>query len=303
MGDIKAIDIQNRAFSVRINELHRPFSETYEMRIVAQSIWKGPILKMGLKSGEEWKAMATTWPGSVPKMLKEMDEVGVELVLMDQLKLWSYHEHRMGVEVSLDEMDKIVAEGKGRIIPGGGYNPFQIKESLEELVIGVKEHGFKYVWYNPATYGVAFDDRRNYPLYGKCQELEIPVAIQAGHAAEPVPCKGSRPIYIDIVAIDFPGLTIILTHTGYPWVHEWISMCWKHPNVYGCINGYYPKDLDPAIIQFMDTRGRDKVMWGTNSWGLKRCKQEFMELPIRGECKKKILRDNAIRVFKLPLTL
>jgi hypothetical protein len=26
--DIKAIDIQNRAFSVRINELHRPFADT-----------------------------------------------------------------------------------------------------------------------------------------------------------------------------------------------------------------------------------------------------------------------------------
>ena len=53
----------------------------------------------------------------------------------------------------------------------------------------------------------------------------------------------------------------------------------------------------------MDTRGHDKVMWGTNSWGLKRCKEEFMELPIRDECKKKILRDNAIQVFKLPLSL
>ena len=106
-----------------------------------------------------------------------------------------------------------------------------------------------------------------------------------------------------LVAVEFPALTIVLTHTGYPWVHEWISMCWKHPNVYGCINGCYPKDLDPAIIKFMDTRGRDKVMWGTNSWGLKRCKEEFLELDLREECKKKIPRENAIRVFKLPLAL
>ena len=146
MQDIKAIDIQNRPFSVRIEELHKPFSETYEMKVLSKTIWRGPILKMGLKPGEEWKAMASLWPGSVEKLIEEMDEVGVELVFMDQLKLWSYRENRMAVEVSIEEMDKIVQEGKGRIIPGGGYNPFRIKESLRELEIAVKEHGFKYVW-------------------------------------------------------------------------------------------------------------------------------------------------------------
>ena len=64
MVDIKAIDIQNRPFSVRINELHRPFSDTYEMKVVAQNIWKGPMLKMGLKPGEEWKVMAALWPSN-----------------------------------------------------------------------------------------------------------------------------------------------------------------------------------------------------------------------------------------------
>ena len=86
---------------------------------------------------------------------------------------------------------------------------------------------------------------------------------------------------MDIVAFDFPDLTIVLTHTCYPWIDEWISLCWKHPNVYGCINAYYPKDLDPSIVKFMNGRGRDKIMWGTNSWGLTRFKKEFMELPMK----------------------
>jgi predicted TIM-barrel fold metal-dependent hydrolase len=51
----------------------------------------------------------------------------------------------------------------------------------------------------------------------------------------------------------------------------------------------------------MDGAGRDKVMWGTNSWSLKRYKEEFLQLPIRDQCKKKILRDNAIKVFNLQL--
>jgi len=42
-------------------------------------------------------------------------------------------------------------------------------------------------------------------------------------------------------------------------------------------------------------------MWGTNSLPLKRCKEEFIELPIRDQYKKKVLRDNAINVFNFDL--
>ncbi|MFC1860931.1 amidohydrolase family protein [Chloroflexota bacterium] len=299
MDDIKAIDIQNRIFSVRPDPYFKDIFDTYEAKIQMQTTFKGIVLKAGMKPGEEWKAMISQWPCSVPNMLKEMDDVGIELVFIDQFRLWSYHEHRIPVMVTLEAMDEIVTEGGGRIIPGGGYNPFRIRESLEELEKGVKEHGFKYVWAHPITYGIPLDDRRNYPLYAKCDELGIPLTLQVGHSAEVLPCEGGRPYYMDVVAVDFPNLKIVLTHTGWPWVDEWISMCWRHPNVYGCINAYYPKSLDPAVVKFMDGRGRDKVMWGTNALSLKRCKEEFLELPIRDESRKKVLRDNAIKVFNL----
>ena len=300
MEDIKAIDIQNRIFSVDIDK-HIKFWYGPEMQKVADAVWKGAILKKGLSHEDSWKVMADLWPGSVPALVEEMDELGIELVFIDQFMTYSWHDKKRDVIVTIDELDKIVAESGGRIVPGGGYNPLNIGESLAELEEGVRNHGFKYMWYHPATYGVGVDDRRSYPLYAKCQELGIPVTVQVGHAGEPVPCEGARPYYMDIVALDFPELTLVLTHTGYPWIHEWISMCWKHPNVYGCINAYYPKDLDPSIVQFMDKAGREKVMWGTNSWGLRRFKEEFLELPIRDECKGKILRDNAIKVFKLDI--
>ena len=76
-------------------------------------------------------------------------------------------------------------------------------------------------------------------------------------------------------------------------------MVWKHPNVYGNIGAYYPSSLDPSLVRFFDGRGRDKVMWASNGFGLTRCKKEFLELPISDETKRKVLRENAIKVFKL----
>ena len=113
MDDIKAIDIQNRIFSVRPDPYHLAQMDTYEGKTMINTIFKGVLLKMGLKPGEEWKVLRPLWPGSVPKMLEEMDEVGVELIFIDQFKLWSYHEHRMPVAVTLEALDEIVDESGG----------------------------------------------------------------------------------------------------------------------------------------------------------------------------------------------
>jgi hypothetical protein len=50
----------------------------------------------------------------------------------------------------------------------------------------------------------------------------------------------------------------------------------------------------------MDREIQYKVMWATNGMGLTRCKQQFIELPISDETKRRVLRENAIEVFKLP---
>jgi len=46
-------------------------------------------------------------------------------------------------------------------------------------------------------------------------------------------------------------------------------------------------------------RGQDKVLWATNGFGMTRCKKEFLELPVKDETKRKVLRENALKVFKL----
>lgn len=61
-----------------------------------------------------------------------------------------------------------------------------------------------------------------------------------------------------------------------------------------------PSSLDLSLVRFMDgVRGQDKVMWASNSFGLTRCKKEFLELPIKDETKRKVLRENALKVFNL----
>ena len=60
----------------------------------------------------------------------------------------------------------------------------------------------------------------------------------------------------------------------------------------------YPFD-PPAIIKFMNSRGQKKCLFGTNGLGLARCKDMLMDMDLKDTTKQAVLRDNAVRVFKL----
>ena len=300
--DVQAIDTMCRAGYAGI-VTEEEWKETwamYEAQAAVKGTFGGVLKKLGVPPEDGWKVIASQYKASVEEMVQEMDEVGVEKALVDQQLIWSRREHKLATAFTVERIAEIVDKSKGRIIGGAGYNPFRIEESLKDVERAVKEFGFKYVWFHPNSFGFKASDAKCYPLYAKCIELGIPCCLQSGHSAEPLPSEIGRPMYADEVAMDFPNLVMVLTHTGWPWIDEWVSMIWRHPNVYGNIGAYYPSGLYQATVDFMNGPiGRAKVVWGTNGFGLTRCKKEFVELPIRDENKTRILRDNAINIFKL----
>ena len=236
----------------------------------------------------------------VEEAVARLDATGCEAVVLACLKMYSYRSHH---QLIMDMPEEVVAEAvtcePSRFIGAAGYNPWRIDESLRRIETFVREYQFKYVYFHPITFGMAPNDRRCYPLYAKCVELGIPVGMQVGHSAEPLPSDVGRPMLVDDVAIDFPDLKINLSHTGWPWTGEFISMLWRHPNVYGDISAYFPKTLDPELVRAMDRQLRHKIMLGTNGFPLERCLAELDELPLREETKARIRRDNAAEFLGL----
>jgi predicted TIM-barrel fold metal-dependent hydrolase len=278
--EIMAIDVMNYPFTP---EAWKKFWSSPEMKEMADRVLGGHIP-----------------PGkSVKEFIAEMDEAGYEKVFIAEVKMGSYKGRWLANDFTNEEVYEIVRQAPDRLVGLAGYDPMNIMESLRNIEKAVKEYGFKGVYAHTLGWDIRPDDRRMYPCYAKCVELGVPFSMQVGHSLELMPSEAGRPIYIDKVALDFPELIFIASHTGWPWCEELIAMAWKHPNVYIDISAHLPKYLHPSLIQFMDTRGQDKVLFGTNAFGLKRCKQQFLELPLKEETKRKVLRENAIRVFKL----
>ncbi|MFC2027542.1 amidohydrolase family protein [Chloroflexota bacterium] len=292
MEDIGAIDCLNFPHYVD-PDLAVKILQFDEFKIVFATTFKA----MGVVSEEALRERSLK---SVDEMLTEMDVAGFDYVVMSDYKQWSYRRHfQLIMDYGIEIVNEKKEQGNGRVLGGASYNPFRIEESLRDIDKAVKEYGFKCVYFHPITFGLAPNDRQCYPLYAKCVELGIPVGFQVGHSAEILPSEVGRPMYADQVAIDFPNLTIILSHTGWPWIEEWMSMLFRHPNVYGDTAGYFPSSYDPRLIEFMNGRGQDKVLFGTNGFGLKMLKDQFMQLPLKDKVKLKVLKENALKVFNL----
>ena len=260
-----------------------------------------PLLKDGVITTQWGRKVRVDDPPTEPdptlrveQAIAHMDRTGCEKVVLACVKMWSYRSHH---KLIMDLPEEVVAEalkqGGDRFIGAAGYNPFRIDESLRRIETFVRDHGFKYVYFHPITFGIAPNDRRCYPLYAKCVELGIPVGMQVGHSAEPLPSDVGRPMLVDDVAMEFPDLKINLSHTGWPWTGEFISMIWRHPNVYGDISGYYPRALDSELVRAMDRQLRHKIMIGSNGLDLTRCREELDALGLKDQTKQAILHDNA----------
>jgi len=171
----------------------------------------------------------------------------------------------------------------------------------------VKEREFKGVNIQPFSYRLRCNDKRFYPVYAKCQELGIPITIHCSiNFSVDRTIDYGRPIYLDEVACDFPDLTIVANHGGWPWVTEMVAVAWKHPNVYIEIGAVSPKYIgrpgtgwEPLMV-YGNSLLQDRVLFATDDMlPAKRCVEELNALPLKDAVKEKWLGVNAARVLGL----
>jgi predicted TIM-barrel fold metal-dependent hydrolase len=94
----------------------------------------------------------------------------------------------------------------------------------------------------------------------------------------------------------------VTRHGCEPWADLAVKLLLKWPNLYYSTTAFAPKYYPRAIIDFANTRGSDKVMFGSYyPWGfeLERIFSELERVELRDEVWPKFLRENAARVLDL----
>jgi predicted TIM-barrel fold metal-dependent hydrolase len=229
--------------------------------------------------------------GTTPEeMVQQMDEAGIEKCLL-------------GFSATKPEPAiAVIRKYPNRFAGAVKVDPHKGMEEVRRLEKLVKEYPFiKAVKASAHHIQKPYNDKIYYPIYAKCVELDIPIMSNVGIPAPRVPGEVCNPIYFDEVCWFFPELKVVMTHIGEPWQFTCVKLMLKWPNLYLDTSAISPKYYHPDIIQYMNSRGADKVMFGTDFPILPfdRCMREVKDLPLKDEVWPKFLRDNAVKVFKL----
>ncbi len=208
-----------------------------------------------------------------------------------------------GPMISNDFVAEVVSAAPERLHGVASVDLHRPMEAIRELRRAVRELGFVGLRMLPWLWGLPPDDRRYYPLYAECIELDIPFCLQVGHTGPLRPSEPGRPIpYLEQVALDFPELRIVGGHIGYPWTVEMITLARKYENVYIDTSAYKPSRYPPELVDYLRRGGRKKILFGSNYPMLPPalCIPQLDALGLDDEVRRMFLNDNARRVFRLP---
>jgi hypothetical protein len=236
----------------------------------------------------------------IEEQLRRMDAAGVEKGLL-VATTGGFEGSDIYFQKPVARIAEVVERHPGRFKGIVGINPSRIVPWMKHVEEAVRERGFVGAHLYPHWFGFPPDHRIYYPFYAKCAELGVPVQIQVGHSAQPFLPTVAPPMSLDRVALDFPELTIVGIHVGWPWPDEMISVAWKHPNVFLGTDAHAPKYWPASLVQFINTRGQDKCLFGTD-WPVvefEMATTQVREIGLREGPLRKLLFDNAVRVYKL----
>jgi uncharacterized protein len=237
--------------------------------------------------------------------LQKMDRSGIDRSLLIAVRAGDLRV-KGSFEIPYSRVHSICKKHPERFSGLAGVDPFRGMQGLRDLEQAIREFDFVGAHLYPHWFELPPDHAKYYPYYAKCCELDIPIMMQVGqnliYQRDRRLPSVARPITLDRVAIDFPELKLIGIHIGIPWVDEMIAMAWKHENVFIGVDAYAPKHWPPQLLHYLNTYGKHKVLFGTD-WPVidpERAMSEIRALGLRSDAAMMLMRENALRVFRLP---
>jgi len=232
-------------------------------------------------------------------LLRLLDEAGIARAVMQAE--WSSGDY--GAEN--DRVAEIVAAHGDRFVGFASVDAADGMKAVDELKRSVETLGLRGLNVQPFASRLYANDKKYYPLYLKCLEYGIPVAIHTGiNYSSDRPMDFGRPIHVDEVACDFPGLQIVLNHGGWPWTHESVAIARKHRTVFIEIGGVAPKYLAAEnagwdiLLRFADNLLQDQILFATDSMvPFRRAVDEAKALPLKPGVLAKLMGGNAQRLL------
>jgi uncharacterized protein len=209
-----------------------------------------------------------------------------------------------------EELKKLAKKHSDKFITLCEFSAYDGMRGVRGLEDLVKNHNISGFRTSSLYTGLPCSDRRYYPLFAKCIELDIPVRIYAGMSyANDRGYDLGHPRNLDQVCVDFPELRVVAGLGGWPWSNELVALMRRHPNLYADTASHRPKHFGTKnsgwemFMQFGNTLLQDKIMIGLSreTFGVpyETLIAEYEELPLKDSVKDKWFYQNAAEFFRI----
>ena len=215
---------------------------------------------------------------------------------------------RFGVEragISLDDDPELaraaLAAFPARFFARTEVDPRRGLAELRRLEALAREHGLRAVTASPARLFLPIDDKRFYPVFAKCVELDVAICPSLGVPEERVPFSPQKLERIDAVAWFFPELRIAMRDGALPWQALAVLLMRKYPNLSYLTGALLPAMVPAEVIGFANEDGAHQLLFASGSGAARReqAVKQLPELPLARAVWPRFLRENAARVFRL----
>lgn len=272
---------------------------------------------------EPWELSKSTDPENI---LRAMDKYGVDVacLLPESMMDTTGFSSRWCTN---GDAWKAVQTHPDRFIIEPNLSPIKhrgVDNAIWEMEYWVEKGAKIFKYYPPEdTY---INDPELWPFYKRAEELGIILDIHTGFCwVPPGKSKYCLPIQLDDVARDFPNLTLVAFHMGYPYCDDLNMVAMGHPNVYLCLSLLVPWALTAPykfgkiLGEAMRFVGPDRIIWGTDSAGFgaqigaatvgltdfqipEELQWQYGYLPLTDEDKRKIFGGNLGRLLGIDTT-
>jgi predicted TIM-barrel fold metal-dependent hydrolase len=201
----------------------------------------------------------------------------------------------------------MLAAAPERLLAGIATTDPRNPDALAVLRRAHEELGLRGWIFQPGFLQVHPTDPRCAPILAYCEAEGHPVTIHTGvNFSRRGSIEYGRPIHVEQVACQFPDLTLVCNHGGWPWVTEMLAAMWKHDNVYAEFGGVAPKYMVGAeggwqpIVHWMNKMVTDQVLLASD-WPMlryRRLREELGLLGLRPESLEAYCGGNARRLLE-----
>jgi len=183
-----------------------------------------------------------------------------------------------------------IVTGLGTLHPDSDDLARDVEEILSLGLHGVKLH--------PDIQGFKIDDYRCLKIYELCEQAKLPILMHTGDSRY----DNSNPNRLLPILEIYTDLIIVGAHFGGWSIWEEASkLLHGIPNLYVDCSSSFAWLPDEKVREIIDRYGTDRVLFGTDypMWEPQEELRRFLGLGYSDEDKRKILSENAIKVFHM----